>query len=93
MFEFSANKVSYKFENKKWLLNTGLDLKHLYTFFRPNTGSQFCEGYVFSSQTTRVAGPKFGHPALSSKLYGNALNTEFVAEVGMFRKIKSQLEF
>ena len=35
----------------------------------------------------RVACPKFGHSALNSDLYNYALNAQFVAAVGMLRKI------
>ena len=35
----------------------------------------------------RVEFPKFGHPALSSEFKNVAFNTEFVAVVGMLRKI------
>ena len=38
-----------------------------------------------SFRSNRVACPYFGQPAQSSEF--NALNTEFVAAVGMFRKI------
>ena len=35
---------------------------------------------------SRIACPKFGHPALSLELYNLALNTEFVPAVCMQRK-------
>ena len=35
---------------------------------------------------SRVACPKFGHPALSLQFYNYALNTDFVAAVGILRE-------
>ena len=41
----------------------------------------------------RVPCPKFAHPALSSEFYNKALNTEFLADVCMLRRKKTNKDF
>ena len=57
-----------------------------------NCGSSFILIGFWWRRYNRVACPKFRHPTLSSELWNYELNTEFVAALGILRKIKSLFE-